>query len=320
MSELKHAFVHTNGIRMHYVEAGEGPLVVLCHGWPESWYSWRHQLSALSAAGYRVVAPDQRGYGRTDSPDAIAAYSIFNLVGDVVGLVKALGETSAIVVGHDWGALVAQYCALLRPDLFRALGLLSVPYLPRRPVRPAVLYHMATQQMHFYQEYFQEPGRVERELAEDVRKHLAGLYFGASGNAPGNEFAGRFPKTLRFADALALGAPDKLPAWLNEADLDFYTAEFTRAGFKGGINWYRNFDSNWAATPFLDGAKILQPTVFIVGDRDLVMKLAPDEVKAMPANVPKLAGTHILPGIGHWTQQEAPEKVNELLLGFLRGL
>ena len=174
--------------------------------------------------------------------------------------------------------------------------------------------------MHFYQEYFQEPGRVERELAEDVRKHLLGLYFGASGDAPGNEFAGRFPKTLRFADALALGAPAKLPSWLTEADLDFYTAEFTRAGFKGGINWYRNFDSNWAATPFQDGAKILQPTVFIAGERDLVLKLASDDVKAMPANVPKLAGAHIVPGAGHWIQQERPAETNELLMGFLRGL
>ncbi len=266
------------------------------------------------------MAPDQRGYGRTDSPDAIAAYSTFNLVGDMVGLVKALGETTAIVIGHDWGAIVAQQCALLRPDLFRALGLLSVPYLVRKPIRPAAAYHLATQQMHFYQEYFQEPGRVERELAEDVRKHLLGLYFGASGDAPGNEFAGRFPKTLRFADALALGAPAKLPSWLTEADLDFYTAEFTRAGFKGGINWYRNFDSNWAATPFQDGAKILQPTVFIAGERDLVLKLAPDDVKAMPANVPKLAGTHIVPGAGHWIQQERPAETNELLIGFLRGL
>ena len=320
MSDLKHGFVHSNGIRMHYVEAGDGPLVLLCHGWPESWYSWRHQMRALADAGYRVVAPDQRGYGRTDSPDAVAAYSIFNLVGDIVGLAKGLGAEQAVIVGHDWGALVAQYAALLRPDLFRALGLLSVPYIPRRPVRPAVLYHMATQQMHFYQEYFQEPGRVERELAEDVRGALLGLYFGASGDAPGNEFAGRFPKSLRFIDALLAARPQNLPRWLSDADLDFYAAEFTRAGFKGGINWYRNFDANWAATPFLDGAKIRQPTLFIVGDRDLVMKLAAEEVKAMAANVPKLAGTHVLPGIGHWTQQEAPEKVNELLLGFLRGL
>ena len=318
MSELKHGDVHSNGIRMHYVEQGSGPLVVLCHGWPESWYSWRHQIPALAAAGFRVVAPDQRGYGRSDSPDAIAAYSIFNLVGDIVGLAKALKESQAVVIGHDWGAIVAQQCALLRPDLFRALGLLSVPYLARKPMRPAALYHMATQNMHFYQDYFQEPGRVERELEQDVRKNLAGLYYGASGDAPPAEFAGMFPKNMRFSDALR--APEKLPPWLSAADLDFYSAEFTRAGFKGGINWYRNFDSNWAATPFQDGAKLLQPTIFIAGEKDLVLKMAPEDVKAMETNAPKLRGKHIIPGAGHWVQQERPAEVNKLLTDFVTGL
>jgi pimeloyl-ACP methyl ester carboxylesterase len=317
---MKHGFVHANGVRLHYVEDGAGPLVLLCHGWPESWYSWRHQMPALAAAGYRVVAPDQRGYGQSDSPEAIAAYSIFNLVGDMVGLVKALGESNAVVVGHDWGAIVAQQCALLRPDLFRALALLSVPFLARKPVRPAVLFHMATQQMNFYQEYFQEPGRVERELAENVRGALLGLYYGASGDAPGNEFAGRFPKQMRFIDAMLAAWPEKLPAWLTETDLDFYAAEFTRAGFRGGINWYRNFDGNWAATPFQDGAKLIQPTVFIAGERDLVLKLAPDDVKAMPTNALNFKGQHTLAGAGHWVQQERPAEVNALLQEFLRAL
>ncbi len=137
MAELQHKFAATNGIKMHYVEQGVGPLVVLCHGWPESWYSWRHQIPALAAAGFRVVAPDQRGYGRTDRPDAIEAYNIFNLTGDIVGLVHALGESRAIIVGHDWGAPVAWHCALLRPDIFYAIGLLSVAFLPRGPIRPS---------------------------------------------------------------------------------------------------------------------------------------------------------------------------------------
>ncbi len=320
MTELKHGFVHSNGIRMHYVEQGDGPLVVLCHGWPESWYSWRHQIPALAGAGYRVVAPDQRGYGRSDSPEAISAYSIVNLVGDIVGLVKAVGASEAIVVGHDWGAIVAQQCALLRPDLFRALALLSVPVIARKPVRPAAAFHLATQQMHFYQEYFQEPGRVERELAEDVRGALLGLYHGASGDAPENEFAGRFPKQLRFIDALLARRPDRPPAWLTEADLDFYAAEFTRAGFRGGINWYRNIDRNWELTPFQDGAKILQPAIFIAGERDLVLKMAAEDVKALEANIPKLTGKHILSGAGHWVQQERPGEVNALLTAFAKNL
>lgn len=317
---MKHAFVHVNGVRIHYVEEGTGPLVLLLHGWPESWYSWRHQLPALAAAGYRVIAPDQRGYGQSDSPEAIAAYSIFNLVGDAVGLVRALGEKSAVVAGHDWGALVAQQCALLRPDLFRALILLSVPYITRKPIRPAAAYHLATQQVHFYQEYFQEPGRVERELAENVKGALLGLYYRSSGDAPPSDVAGRFPKEMRFVDACLAGRPETLPPWLTETDLDYYAAEFTRAGFRGGINWYRNFDSNWAATPFQDGAKIMQPTLYVVGDRDLVLKLAPDDAKAMPGNVPNLKGQHTLSGCGHWTQQERPDEVNRLTIEFLRTL
>ena len=321
MSALKHDFVHANGIRMHYVEAGKGPLVVLCHGWPESWYSWRHQLPALAEARFRAVAPDQRGYGETDRPEAIAAYTILDLVGDIVGLVNALGEKQAVIVGHDWGAIVAQQAALLRPDLFRALALLSVPFLPRGPVRPAVRFAQITQQTHFYQDYFQEPDKVERELEEDIRGTLLGLLAEAS-LAPGtpSHSIAAFPKTMRLGDVIRARLPEKLPAWLTEADLDFYVGEFTRAGFRGGINWYRNIDRNWELTPFQDGAKILQPTMFIAGERDLVLKMAADAVKAQPTNIPKLAGTHLVPGAGHWVQQQQSDAVNASLIGFLRGL
>jgi pimeloyl-ACP methyl ester carboxylesterase len=322
MTELKHGFVHTNGIRMHYVEAGEGPLVVLCHGWPESWYSWRHQLPALAQAGFRVVAPDQRGYGRTDAPQAIAAYDILNLAGDIVGLVKALGEKPGIIIGHDWGSPVAQQCALLRPDLFRALALLSVPFLPRGPVRPAVRFAQITQQTHFYQDYFQEPGRVERELEEDVRGTMLGLLNEggfAAGGAPSASILA-FPKNMRFGDLVRARLPDALPSWLTKAGLDFYVGEFTRAGFRGGINWYRNIDRNWELTAFQDGATLLQPTLFIAGEHDVVLKMRADLIKTQEKEVPTLRGSHIVPGAGHWVQQQKPERVNELLIGFLRGL
>ena len=321
MTDLKHGFVHANGVRLHYVEAGSGPLVLLCHGWPESWYSWRHQIPALAAAGFRVVAPDQRGYGRSDCPEAIAAYSIFNLVGDMVGLVRALGESGAIVVGHDWGALVAQQCALLRPDLFRALALLSVPFIPRGPVRPAVRYAQITQQNHFYQDYFQEPGRVERELAEDVRKSMRGiLTAGFQFNRDTMIPIVAFPKHVRFAEAVWSNVTDTLPAWLTEADLDFYTGEFTRAGFRGGINWYRNLDRNWEMTAFQDGAKVTQPAVFIAGEKDAVLTITGDAVKNQTTTMPRLTATHLIPGAGHWVQQEKPAEVNALLIEFLRGL
>ncbi|HEX4113978.1 MAG TPA: alpha/beta hydrolase [Stellaceae bacterium] len=322
MTDLKHGFVHTNGIRMHYAEAGSGPLMVLCHGWPESWYSWRHQIPALAEAGFRAVAPDQRGYGQTDRPDAIAAYTILELVGDIVGLVKALGETSAIVVGHDWGALVAQQCALLRPDLFRALALLSVPFIPRGPVRPAVRFAQITQQTHFYQEYFQQPGRVERELEEDVRGTMLGLLAEgglATGASPAYSIAA-FPKNMRLGDVVRARLPDRLPPWLTEVDLDFYVGEFTRVGFRGGINWYRNIDRNWELTPFQDGATLMQPAVFIAGEHDLVLKMTADILKLQDTLLPRLKGTHLVPDAGHWVQQQRPKEVNDLLVGFLRGL
>ncbi len=322
MSDLKHGFVRTNGISLHYVEGGSGPLIVLCHGWPESWYSWRHQIPALVAAGYRVVAPDQRGYGRSDRPEAIAAYNILDLVGDIVGLVNALGEKRAVIVGHDWGAMVAQQAALLRPDLFGALGLLSVPFIPRGPVRPAVRFAQITRQTHFYQDYFQEPDKAERELEEDVRGTLLGLL--AEGSlAPGERVTHSivaFPKDMRLGDVIRARVPHERPPWLTEEDVDFYVGEFTRAGFRGGINWYRNIDRNWELTPFQDGAKVLQPTVFIAGERDLVLKMTAEALAAQPTNVPNLKGSHLVANAGHWVQQQQPGAVNELLLGFLRGL
>ena len=322
MSEVsKHGFVYTNGIRMHYVEQGEGPLVLLCHGWPESWYSWRKQLPALAAAGYRVVAPDQRGYGLTDAPTEVEAYDIFQLTGDLVGLVQALGETQAVLIGHDWGSMVAAPAAIMRPDMFRGLGLLSVPYIPRRPIRPAVRFALATQERHFYQEYFQQQGRVERELAEDVKRSLLGILYTASAdgvsNRPGAGFS-TFEKSTRMVDNLVV--PDQLPAWLSEADLSIFVKQFERSGFHGPTNWYRNFDRNWQLTPFLNKAKILQPTVFIAGAHDGVIKMAADEFHALEDNVPNLKGKHVVPLAGHWVQQEQPTLVNELLLDFLAGL
>lgn len=318
MSEIKHGFVFTNGVRMHYAEQGVGPLVVLCHGWPESWYSWRHQLAALAQAGFRAVAPDQRGFGQTDRPDAVEAYGILDLVGDIVGLVNALGEEHAVIIGHDLGALVAATSALLRPDMVRALALLSVPYLPRRPVRPAALFHMAAQDRHFYQVYFQEPGKIERELEEDVRRSVLGVLYSASGDAPVGTTLAIFDKSKRFVDNLTV--PETLPPWLSEQDLGVFVDQFRRTGFRGSINWYRNSDRNWERTPFLDGAKIQQPTLFTTGERDGVLNMAADPYKALEINVPNLTKKPLIPGGGHWIQQERPDEVNALLLEFLRAL
>jgi pimeloyl-ACP methyl ester carboxylesterase len=317
--ELRHGWAHTNGIRMHYVEQGKGPMVLLCHGWPESWYSWRHQITALAAAGFRVVAPDQRGYGETDAPDEVETYDILNLIADVVGLVQSLGEDRAFIVGHDVGSGVAQSAALLRPDMFRALGLLSVPYLSRQKLRPSVRFDIATQEKHFYQHYFQPRGHVERELEEDVARSISGILYMASGEARAASAESSFvyfKKGTRLIDNLVL--PDRLPPWLSQADLDHFVAQFERSGFRGPINWYRNFDRNWELTPFLDGAKILQPTIFATGSLDGVLKMFPAEYAALEINVPRLAGKHLIPGAGHWVQQERPTEINELLIGFLK--
>ncbi len=319
MSELKHQFVTSNGILMHYVEEGSGPLVVLCHGWPESWYSYRHQIPALAAAGYRVVAPDQRGYGQTDKPEAIESYNILNLTADIVGLVNSLRVQSAVVVGHDWGAPVAWHCALLRPDIFRAIALLSVPYFPRGQGRPTEMMKAMAGDNNFYQLYFQEPGRVEKELDEDPRRTMAMMLYSASGDpAPNEMWKHVFPKNMRFIDTGVV--PKKLPAWLTEADLDFFAGEFKRAGFRGGVNWYRNSDRNWELTPFLDGAKLRQPTVFAAGEKDVVGKMIPGGYEQVSMFMPKLKKKLIIPGAGHWIQQECPKEINELLIEFLQNL
>jgi pimeloyl-ACP methyl ester carboxylesterase len=318
MPDIAHRTIETNGIRMHVAEAGpaDGPLVVLCHGWPELWYSWRHQIPALAAAGYRVAAPDQRGYGDTDAPQPIEAYSILQLVGDIVGLVGALDAREAVVVGHDWGAPVAWSCGLLRPDLFKAVGLLSVPYAPRPHHPPMERAKVLTAGRNFYQLYFQEPGRVEAELEEDIRASLARVYFAASGEAgarAGADFT--FDADKRFVDALPQAGT--MP-WLSAADLDVFAQAYRKSGFRGPINWYRNIDRNWALTPFLAGARLNQPSLFVAGERDLVIGMMPDAYAGLESNAPGLTQKVLLPQAGHWIQQERPDEVNAYLIGFLK--
>jgi pimeloyl-ACP methyl ester carboxylesterase len=323
--EIRHRVVETNGIRMHIAEAGEGPLVVLCHGFPESWYSWRHQLAALAQAGFHAVAPDQRGYGQTDRPDAIDQYSLLHLVGDIVGLLDALGAPTAVIVGHDWGAPVAWHAALLRPDRFRGVIGLSVPFRPRGATRPTAAMPQNKDAI-FYQLYFQEPGVAETELERDVHDTIRRLVFGASGDArrdgaTGAGFGvGMVPRQGGF---LSLGAsPATLPAWLTKADIDFYAGEFKRSGFRGPLNWYRNIDRNWELLAPWTGAKVTVPALYVAGDRDLVVKF-PGMDRLLPALsqfVPNLRQTIMLPGCGHWTQQERPTGVNAAILEFLSGL
>ena len=322
MPALEHRTVETNRIRMHFVEQGEGPLVVLCHGFPESWYSYRRQIPALAEAGFRVVAPDQRGYGQTDKPQDVGAYNLFQLTGDIVGLVDALGADEAVIVGHDWGAPVAWMSCLLRPDIFRAVALLSVPFLANfgRGPRPSdAISHRLGDQFEFYQNYFQEPGRAEAEFERDVRKSLRMFFFSASGDPrPEQRWRFIFPKNETFLQQCV--DPAALPAWLTDADVDFFTGEFERSGFRGGLNWYRNIDFSWENTGFLNGAKLRQPALFVAGEHDAVLQMYPEAVRDLEQNVPNLRKKVIISGAGHWIQQERPAEVNQLLLEFLNDL
>jgi pimeloyl-ACP methyl ester carboxylesterase len=305
-----------NGIRMRIAEEGAGPLVLLLHGFPESWYSWRHQLPALAAAGFRVVAPDQRGYGGTDAPQAIEDYDILHLADDAVGLLDSLGERQAVVVGHDWGAPVAWHCALLHPERFRAVAALSVPYVGRSPTAPLDMFRAMAGEHFFYILYFQEPGVAERELEGDVRATMRRFLYAASGDVVEPLDFWRKPNTAKFLDGLP--DPQTLPPWLTEADLDYFAGEFRRSGFRGGLNWYRNLDRNWQLTADLAHAKVTQPALFIAGERDGVLAMIP--VDAMRPLVPNLTRLVMLPGCGHWTQQERPAEVNAALRRFLEGL
>jgi pimeloyl-ACP methyl ester carboxylesterase len=326
MTEIAHRTVEANGIHIHFAEAGSGPLVVLCHGFPESWYSWRHQLRALSEAGYHAVAPDMRGYGETDRPEEIDRYTLLHLVGDMVGLIDALGADKAAIAGHDWGAPVAWHAALMRPDRFRGVVGLSVPFVPRGPVRPTSVMPQ-NDDAEFYQLYFQRPGVAEAELERDVRAAIRALLYSASGDAPRrpasetrHEPVGMVPRNGGFLTRLV--DPPTLPPWLSDADIDFYAGEFARTGFRGGLNWYRNVDRSWELLAPFAGMKVPVPALYVAGDRDLVVafrgvdKLLPNLSKF----VPKLRSAIMLPGCGHWTQQERSAEVNAAMIEFLREL
>jgi pimeloyl-ACP methyl ester carboxylesterase len=321
MEQITHRVVETNGVRMHIAERGTGPLVVLTHGFPELWYSWRYQLVALAKAGFHVVAPDQRGYGQTDRPDPIEAYDIFQLTGDIVGVVNALGEDRGVIIGHDWGSVVAYSCALFRPDLFSAVGLLSVPFLPRvgGKIPPTEIMKKVYGEDIFYQVYFQEPGKAEADMEADIRKTMLSTLFSLSGSAPPERrWRYVYHRSEKLVDTYSL--PEKPPDWLAEKDIALFVREFQRTGFRGGLNWYRNIDRNWSLTPFLEGAKLRQPTLFIAGDLDPVIQMYRKPVESLERGVPNLKGKAILPGAGHWVNQERPEEVNRLLIQFLKSL
>ena len=317
---VRHREVAVNGIDLHLAEAGEPdpdrPPVILCHGFPELWYSWRHQLPFLAGHGYHVVAPDQRGYGRSTRPDEIEEYDIVHLTDDLVALLDELGHEQGIFVGHDWGAMVVWNLALLHPDRVKGVCGMSVPYSPRGEMSLIRVLEQVMGDRFFYILHFQEPGKADADLGKDPREAMRRFLCAIAGEGRPENLVGDLKNTATFWEWMP-EAPD-LPPWLSADELDVFATEFERTGFTGGINWYRNLHRNWELTPQLTGKTIDLPSGFIAGERDPVI------VMSSPAGLPHvltdLRTNVMIPGAGHWVQQEAPEETNAALLGFLRSL
>jgi pimeloyl-ACP methyl ester carboxylesterase len=314
-------FIESNGLNMRIAEMGEGPLILLAHGWPESWYSWRHQITGLAGAGYHVVAPDMRGYGETDKPADVDEYDIVHLAGDMVGVLDALGEETAIMVGHDWGSVVAWNTVLLHPDRFSAVIAMSVPYSGRSPEPPMANMRASFGDNFFYILYHNEAGGVaEAEYDSNPRGFLSRLYL--SPNSPTEAPVNTDPLRASGGWIDRMGAPIGMPGWLKQQDLDYIVSQFESAGFRGGVNYYRNLERNWEITENLQGVKVDVPALFIAGEQDGVIGGASKEQLTGSLNqvVQDLRDVVLIPGVGHWVQQEAPGETNAAMLEFLNSL
>lgn len=315
--------IDTGRAKLRAAVQGDGPLVIMVHGFPESWYSWRHQIGPVAEAGYRVAALDVRGYGGSDRPEPVEAYSMEALTGDVAGVAEALAPgDKAILIGHDWGAPIVWNTALTRPDVISAVAGLSVPYtgVPSRPFTEIFTEAFTSKGIFFYQAWFQNVGPPEAEAEADVRGFLRKFYYGICGDAP----PGTWPMKAHGASLLeGMVDPDPFPAWLSPEDLDYYVAEFEGSGFRGPISRYRNHERDFAWLQGFKDRKIEQPSLLIGGDRDPAFNgfgRIPDPAALMRDHVTDLRSSHVLPGCGHWTQQERPAEVTAILLDWLKGL
>lgn len=302
--------IPVNGIELSVHIAGpeNGEPIWLLHGFPECWHSWRAQIPALAAAGYRVFAPEMRGYGQSSAPAAIEDYDLLTLCGDIQQAMDHFGQTQVVMVGHDWGAVVAWHLALLEPQRVSRLVTMSVPFAgrARRPVIE-IMAELYAERFNYIL-YFQQPGVAEQELEADIERTLR-LFMQDQ-----DVFLQHKPASATLLDGVS--TPRALPDWCTQRDLDVYVQTFARQGFRGPLNWYRNFARNWQRTESLAGRQVLQPTLFLIGDRDPVGVFEAHTLKRMPDSVPDLE-QHVLPNCGHWIQNEQGPRVNALLLGFL---
>lgn len=314
--------VDVNGITLSYLEAGEGTAILLCHGFPETSHSWHKQIPVLAAAGYRAIAPDLRGYGYSSCPLATDQYTVFHVVGDLIGLMDALSIERAVIVGNDWGATIAWQIALMRPDRISGVVAFGVPMMARSPVAPTQIFPRTNDEL-FYTLYFQESGVAERELEHDVHVSLRKIYHAASGEAgarqPGDNTPNPFGM-VSLARGMLYDLPDldRLPEWVSSTDFETYTTAFARSGFRGGLNYYRNLDRNWQLQASLEGMRIEVPALFAIGSRDVGLSIpGMDQIIAkMPRLVPYLHSAVTVDGAGHWLQQERADTVNTLILSF----
>ncbi|EEF49908.1 epoxide hydrolase A [Ricinus communis] len=315
MEGIMHKTVNVNGIKMHIAEKGEGPVILFLHGFPELWYTWRHQILGLTSLGYRAVAPDLRGYGDSDAPTLCSSYTCHHIVGDLIALIDHLGVEQVFLVAHDWGAIMGWYLCLFRPDRVKAFVCLSVPFRPRNPKMKPV----ESMRLLFGDDYyvcrFQEPGEIEAEIArcgpaEVIKKIL-------TDRKPG-------PSCLFKENAFGIcpNNPITLPSWLTEEDVAYYAANFNQKGFTGALNYYRAMDLSWELTAPWTGDSVKVPVKFVVGDLDMVYTTPGIKEYVHGGGfryyVPLLEEIVVMEEVGHFINQERPEEINKLIYEFIR--
>ena len=317
MKQRNFRMIETNGIRLRTVVEGEGPLVILLHGFPQCWYLWRHQIDPLVEAGFQVAVPDQRGYGGSDRPPAISDYNIRTLAADVAGIAPALGHKQFILIGHDWGCVAAWNTALLYDKTCRAVMGLSVPFwrMAAGTVNPPGM-----DERFWYIRYFQQPGVAEAELERDLERSLLSIYYTISADAPPASFMKQLehPKASSLLNTML--TPQQLPPWLTREDLAYYVEQYQVSGFRGPINWYRNIPTNNSITPELESKRFTQPAAFVAGAADDVLLFDPNWRSTFSKAFDDLRFIELVEGAGHWVQMEKPKETTALLLRFLRGL